>query len=226
MACCIWDLKNNNNNNNNNNAHTHYFLNVVRIKLNSANKYTLRMSRPCVVLFLTDNITSYRCTAATFVWCLLLLCCCTCDRLHYKSSINRSETSFLIYLCLVWQNFRSEMMFWDKYACSVTIRLLKWSLRRNIGRGVGVGVGGGWLPTTPIFTDVGAAGRMSSVTCNVNYLQHSNISIFAWLQSWMWNATCNCIYHHTAERISYRLVGLCHGIHVACEMFLNLSYHQ
>ena len=61
---------------------TSYFLNVVYLKLYLAYEYKMHMSRPCVVLFLTDNISLYCCTGMTFVWFHLLVYCCMCDWLE------------------------------------------------------------------------------------------------------------------------------------------------
>ena len=97
------------------------------------------------------------------------------------SIAKRSEANFLIYLGLVWQNFRSEMMFLHRYTCSFTSQVAKVvSTVKNWEGGVGWGGGGGeWLPTSSIFTCVGATGGMSAVTRNVIYFQHSNINSFA-----------------------------------------------
>ena len=89
--------------------------------LNIWNIYTICACQGrCVALFLTDDVISYRYTGATFVRCRLLLRSGMFDRLHYKSLIKRSEASFLKYLGSVWQHFRSEMMFWDRYTCLFT----------------------------------------------------------------------------------------------------------
>ena len=93
----------------------------------------------CAVLFLTENISSYRCAGVTFVWCRLLFGCCLFDRLHYKASITRSEASFLKYLGSVRQNFRSEIMFQDRFTCSITSQVVK------VISTVKNGVGGGWI---------------------------------------------------------------------------------
>ena len=99
---------------------THYFLNVAAQTSSWRINAICAWQSRCVVLFLTDNISSYCCTGATFVWCRLLLCCCMCDRLHYKASIKRPEASCLKYLGSAWQSCRSETMYRDRYTCSFT----------------------------------------------------------------------------------------------------------
>ena len=86
--------------------------------------------------FLTDSISSYRCTGRTFMWCHLLLCCCLCNWPHYKASIKRSETeaSFLN----IWvqcgdisiQRWCSEI---STLAC-LQVKLLKWCLWWILGQ--------------------------------------------------------------------------------------------
>ena len=85
--------------------------------------------------------------------------------------------------------------------------------------GKGRGGGGGWLSTSSIFTDVGATGSTSAVTCYVIYCQHSNINIFAWLQPecGMQHVSVSITIHamiqltssliNRTECISYHLVG-------------------
>ena len=114
------------------NKNTHYFLNVVYFKLNLAYQYNLSVSWPVccstfnwqhklVSLYWRDFRVVSSALVLLYVWPTPLQ---SIDQaiLHEvseisgfsgKISIQRSYTRFLKYLGSVWQNFHSEMMFWD-----------------------------------------------------------------------------------------------------------------